>query len=44
MKQLSNYETCEIEIIPLADVITASGGIIGDEDEFTFTSKSDFEW
>ena len=38
MKRLTNYESCEIEIIPLADVITASGelGIDGKADFFGF--------
>ena len=47
MKELKNYETCEIEIIPLADVITSSGGIDGDEDDFGFgTTKAfrTYEW
>ena len=36
MKNLNNYEACEIEIIPLTDVLTSSAGIDGDEDEFLF--------
>ena len=34
MKQLKNYEACEIEIVSLADVITSSGGFDGLLDEF----------
>ena len=34
MKELKKYETCEIEVIALADdVITSSTGINGDEDK-----------
>ena len=36
MKQLMNYEACEIEILPLTDIVTSSGGFDGDEDEFDF--------
>ena len=34
MRQLKNYEACEIEIISLADVITSSSGFKGDLDDF----------
>lgn len=34
MKQLEKYEACDIEIIPLTDVVTSSLGFDGDEDEF----------
>ena len=34
MKQLKNYEACEIEIVSLADVITSSGGFDGKLDLF----------
>ena len=34
MKQLKNYEACEIEIVSLADVITSSGGFDGNVDLF----------
>ena len=44
MKELMNYETCEIEIIPLCDVITSSSGIDGDEDDFGFGPYVKSEW
>ena len=42
-----NYETCEIEIIPVTDVVTSSGGIFGDEDDFGYGNQyphNEVEW
>lgn len=50
MKQIKNYDGCELEIIRLdsADIITSSGGINGDEDNFGFdtgdTPYGNYEW
>ena len=50
MKQIKNYEGCELEIIRLdsADIITYSRGIDGDEDDFGFDSNNSrygvYEW
>ena len=49
MRQLKNYEACEIEIISLADVITSSSGFDGDLDDFGYSSApsstyGNYEW
>ena len=49
MKQLKNYEACEIEIVSLADVITSSGGFDGKLDLFysepaDTLSHDEYEW
>lgn len=44
MRQLKSYETCEIEIISLADVITSSGGFNGNIDEFFAPTAPATSW
>ena len=50
--ELMNYEACEIEILPLTDIVTSSSGFDGIIDQFKFSfnggnnsaSGSDYEW
>ena len=50
MKQIKDYQGFELEIIRLdsADIISSSGGINGDEDNFGFdsgdTPYGNYEW
>ena len=43
MKELKNYEACEIELLPLTDVITFSIGFDGDEDDFYPNAKTPYD-